>query len=412
MPNSPARFNRVNDMPKYLHVPLYFLFVGSLLGVFLRWQFIAPTPGVNYTFFLHGHSHVMFLGWVFNALYIGFVSNHIPGRDHKFFIALFIILQMTVVAMMISFPLQGYGFYSILFSTLHTIGAIIFAIRFLIRTKTITTTAMWYARMALIFFVVSTAGPFSLGYLMANEVGNSNWSNLSIYFYLHFQYNGFFFFGILSLFFSLLEHKQIPFDVKKAKTAGWILAVVCVPAYLLSTLWTKPGQVVGITGLMAALAQCVGFVSLLRLLCEHATDLKERYTSPSLILLTVTFMALGVKFLLQVASAHPFVVQMAYELRPVVIGYLHLVLVGAISSFLLAWYLEQDFIHKTLTLPATGIFLFSFIGMECILVLYPWWSSIAGYVAFDAADWCFGFASLLSMSYFTFLVGSVIKKSW
>src|SRR5688572_29855994 len=109
-------------MLRYARIPLLFLFIGTLLGVFLRWQFISATPGVNYSFVLHGHSHIMFLGWIFNALYVGICYNHIAAEETKFFRILFIALQVLVVGMLIAFPLQGYGFYSILLSTLHTFG--------------------------------------------------------------------------------------------------------------------------------------------------------------------------------------------------------------------------------------------------------------------------------------------------
>src|SRR5688572_4826809 len=191
-------------MRGYYKVPVLFLFIGSLIGVFLRLQFISPTSGVTYTFFLHTHSHIMFLGWIFNVLYIAFVTKHVDEKGDKFFLILFWALQVLNVGMLISFPLEGYGPSSIIFSTLHTIGAIVFAVRFFIKTKSIATTSSWFAKAALLFFAISTAGPFSLGYLMSNGMGNRNWYDFSIYYYLHFQYNGFFLFGIFSLFFSQL----------------------------------------------------------------------------------------------------------------------------------------------------------------------------------------------------------------
>ena len=113
-------------MVKYVRLPLLFLFLASLIGMFLRWQFLAPTPGVNYTYFLHAHSHTMFLGWTFNALYIAYGLAFIPSDAHRTFKIIFLLLQLLVVAMMFSFPLQGYGLYSIIFSTLHTVLAIAF----------------------------------------------------------------------------------------------------------------------------------------------------------------------------------------------------------------------------------------------------------------------------------------------
>src|SRR5688500_4016878 len=224
-------------MLRYYKFPLAFLFIGSLLGVFLRLQFIAPTPGVNYAFFLHAHSHIMFLGWVFNLLYIGFVAQYIEKQDHSFFIKLFNVLQVFLVGMLISFPLQGYGFYSIFFSTLHTIGALVFIWKFLVKIKSVTAISVWYARIAMLFFAISTAGPFLLGYLMSKGMAATHWYNFSIYFYLHFQYNGFFLFGILSLFFNQLDGKAIHFSLGKARSFGILLATTCIPAYILSTLW-------------------------------------------------------------------------------------------------------------------------------------------------------------------------------
>src|SRR6187401_3648361 len=116
-------------MRGYYRVPLLFLLIGSLIGVFLRWQFISPTSGVNYIFFLHAHSHIMFLGWIFNVLYIAFVTKHVDENGDKFFLSLFWVLQVLNVGMLISFPLEGYGPFSILFSTLHTVGAILFVVR-------------------------------------------------------------------------------------------------------------------------------------------------------------------------------------------------------------------------------------------------------------------------------------------
>lgn len=396
-------------MQKYLKIPLWFLCIGSLLGVFLRWQFIEPTTGVNYIFFLHGHSHIMFLGWVFNVLYIGFVPAHILNTDRKFFIVLFFILQVLVAGMLISFPLQGYGLYSILFSTLHTLVAFVFIIRWWRKTREIKSISFWYIRVALIFFIASAAGPFSLGYLMSHGMASSHWYNFSIYFYLHFQYNGFFFFGILGLFFGLLENRKILFNESLAKTSGAIFALTCIPAYLLSTLWAKPGYVVNIAAALAALIQCVGLSIFLKMLRECASEIKTKVHSGALVLLSLVLPALTLKLLLQLVSAFPFAAQMAYEIRPIVIAYLHLVLVGVITAFLFAWYIEQDLISQSMVKPAIGLFLFSFIGMEVFLGLSPWSNVMARFLAFTAPVYTFVFSALLAVSYFTFLAGSYKK---
>lgn len=394
-------------MLNYVRVPFIFLFLASCFGVFLRWQFITPTPGVNYTFVLHAHSHIMFLGWVFNALFLGLTIHHVQTNNQQIFRNIFIALQLLVVAMMISFPLEGYGFYSILFSTLHTFIAIYYAILFYRKTRSLTHVSVWFAHIALFFFVLSTAGPFSLGYLMSIGLGQSNWYYFSIYYYLHFQYNGLFLFGIFSLFFHLYESKNIRFDLKEAKHIGTWMALACVPAYFLSILWAKPGMIFIFLSGVAALIQVYAFIRLLVFLRKNRTSFQHFHTTSKAILIVVIF-CFGLKLLLQLLSAHPYFAQMAYQLRPVVIAYLHLVLIGIITLFIIVWYQELNYLKLRQRSKLISFMLFNFIGIELCLVLTPWWRKIAPFVMWSAAQYLLVFSVLLSLSFLVLL--SAFKK--
>lgn len=396
-------------MLKFAKIPLQFLFIGSLLGLFLRWQFLSPTPGVNYGNFLHAHSHVMFLGWVLNVLFLGFSSNHILEDKQKTFRNLLIILQVLVIGMLISFPLQGYGFYSIVFSTLHTLVAIVFIVIFFNRTKYLTATSAYFAKLALIFFLISTIGPFSLGYLMANQLEQSNWYYFSIYFYLHFQYNGFFLFGIFSLFFNLLEKRKININVRKIKIAGTVLAICVLPAYLLSILWAKPGYGYNIVAILTALIQLLALILLFVETIKQVREIKSVFSKSSILFLCFVLTGLIIKSLLQLLSGFPSVAQMAYELRPIVIAYLHLVLVGVISLSLLIWYVESGILKKKPGNKIIFVFLTSFLGMEICLVLSPWWSFLFGSEFLSASVWLFIFSLILSVCCFAFFIS--IRKN-
>jgi hypothetical protein len=397
-------------MLSYFRIPLTFLFVGSLLGVFLRWQFIMPTAGINYSFFLHGHSHVMFLGWIFNALYIAFCHNHISETEIRFFKNVFIVLQILIVGMLISFPLQGYGFYSILFSTLHTVGVFMFIIVFFRKTKNDESTSAWFARIALVFFTISTTGPFSLGYLMSNEMGHTNWYFFSIYFYLHFQYNGFFIFGIFSMFFNLLERKGIQFDTRKAGTFGWILAAVVLPTYLLSILWAKPGLTFNIVAGISAFIQLIALWVFINVLTERFSEIRRTFSKASIYFLSVVLLAFALKLLLQVSSAFPEVAQLAYELRPVVIAYLHMVLIGIVSLFIFIWYIEFNLFGGASEKRIVVLFLASFIGMEICLTISPWWSALFGTGVLASGECIFFFSVMLSLSCFLLFISAYSKK--
>ena len=96
-------------------------FIAALMGLFLRWMYIAPISGVNFQYLMHGHSHVAILGWVYLMLYCLIIHFFVPKEKQQkpIYNRLFWVTEMAVVGMMIDFPAQGYAFASIVFSTLH-----------------------------------------------------------------------------------------------------------------------------------------------------------------------------------------------------------------------------------------------------------------------------------------------------
>ena len=87
------------------------------------------------------------------------------------------------------------------------------------------------------------------------------------------------------------------------------------------------------------------------------------------ILLFVGF-ALSVKFLLQLGSTIPALSKLAFGFRPIVIAYLHLVLLAIITLFLLFYIYANNLIHSNKSIK-NGVILFS-IGVflnEIILAI-------------------------------------------
>ena len=396
-------------MRNYYKIPLIFLLLASLLGLFLRWQFLTPTSGIRYSFFLHSHSHVMFLGWVFNVLYLSLLEHNVSSHYHKRLLRIFFLLQTLVVAMMISFPMQGYGVFSIVFSTLHTIAPLVLVPLFLIHTKRDLRVSTWFARTASVFFFISAAGPFSLGYLMANGLGQTNWYNYSVYFYLHFQYNGFFLFAIFSLYFQLLEEKKISFSYSTAKTFGKWMAIACVPAYTLSTLFARPGLTFNLIGAAAAVTQIVALTIFLADGRKMKQALRFNFSSLTYKVFRLALCALIIKCLLQLVSAHQNVADLAYYMRPVVIAYLHLVLVGIITIFLLVWYVEKKLASLSMASLSMCLLLVGFIDSQVCLVLSPWWSLVAG-DAVHPALLIFVFSALMVLAFALFCLSFIRSK--
>jgi hypothetical protein len=393
-------------MQKYYSIPLAFFSIAALLGLFLRWQFVDPTPGVRYTYFLHGHSHMMFLGWVFNVILLASIEQQLNLHKQPKYLKVFLFLQLLTIAMAVSFPVQGYGPLSILLSTAHTFIVILFIPFFFRDIKAVTSTSRWFIRVAWIFFLLSTLGPFALAYLMANGMANTVWYHFSIYYYLHFQYNGFFLFGILSMFFHFLESRNIPYNTRRVKIFGKLAVVACVPAYMLSILYANPPVVFNLIGVAAAIVQLVAFVILIKETLAVGAGLQTNIHPVVAKIGWLIVFALAGKFLLQLASAHPYVAELAYTLRPLIIAYLHLGVVGVITLFLMAWYYQMELVQKTVGNISLALFVSGFAGSEMALLIMPWWNMILS-TTLSAATVIFTFSILMAAGGVLFFVGFV-----
>ena len=394
-------------MEKFVKIPLLFLFIGALLGLFLRLQFLYPTPGVSYSNFLHAHSHTMFLGWVFNALYLIYVLSYITV-NRKFFIYLFIFLQLLTLAMLISFPLQGYGVASIVLSTVHTVAAFVFIVVFYIRTRNVYGLPVTLAKLSMLFFMISALGPFSLGYIMANGYGHTQWYFFSVYYYLHFQYNGFFLFGVMSTIVLMLDRNGAVYDEQSVRKGGKWLAIATVPAYFLSVLWADPGIIYNIIGGVAGLIQ----IAVLGLLCRVLTRITlSRMSREHRFYLGIAFICFSLKVILQLASAFPAVAQLSTQLRPVVIAYLHLVMLGVVTLAILLWYIDAGVIGLQQGAKALACFIAGFAGMELCLVLQPWWAKVFPGFWISSIFGIAFFSILLCISTYMFLHGNSADKN-
>jgi hypothetical protein len=360
-------------MQSLFRIPFYFLMLAAVMGLMLRYHLISPITSLVYNNWLHTHSHLMFLGWLFNFFNLVFVYYFLRDKWDSRYKLLFYCNQVLLIGMFVFFPLQGYGVITIVLSTLHTVVSAVFCFRYIRDTRDQKKSlSRWLAVWALSCFLISSLGPFSLAGIMANHLNHTKWYFFAIYFYLHFQYNGFFFFGILSVFFRQLEEKKIEVDSGVMRRSVILFIAAVFPAYALSILWAMPGLVFNIFGFVSAGIQVIAFMYFFR----HVTSLKEKLRSSfsllSYNLLKLVLVAFAVKFLLQVLSAHPYFAEMAYENRYFVIAYLHLVLIGGISFFVFAWYVEENFIkniHKIFVMLLIGGFILSelmLIGVNAI----------------------------------------------
>lgn len=356
---------------------LFNLALQATLGLLLRFLVWHPVPGLVYKNLLFAHSHFGLGGWVFTALFslllAAFCSDkELNTQPYRFTL---IAAQIGNYGMLLSFPFQGYGPVSIAFSQLYILSSYVFAWLLYRHTKSNRRLSVQCLRVALFLLVLSSIGPYVLGFLMAKKITDPAITNNIVYFYLHFQYNGWFVFALLALGIRLLENFADEEALVNAYHFYHLQLLAVVPAYLLSVLWAHPPVWVYTLAALAATLQLVSLYYLFKVLRKSTPALAQQ-TRTIRALTTLAIASFAVKNLLQFLSALPSVADLAYRYRPFIIAYLHLVLVGTVSFALLARFVGQKYLQTGNWLTA-ALLLFTggYLLTQGLLVsegLYNW----------------------------------------
>lgn len=349
-------------------------FLAACIGALLRFAFVAEVSWMNYRHFLHGHSHVAMLGWIYLGFFILFISTFLSKelQKRRAYKILFWLTQFAVIGMIISFPIQGYAGASIFFSTLHVLLSYGFVYRFLKDTKLPPSSpAFLLAKAALGFMVLSTLGLWAMPPIIINGWQGNPAYYLSVQFFLHFQLNGWFVFAALALFFSFLEKKGI--SISSVLFSRFYLTLVgsCFLTYSLYIAWSFPEPILfGING-FAVCMQFLALIFFLQILLKEKESIQKAFSDWNRPLLIVAGSSFLLKIIFQVIIVVPYMATIAYTIRNYVIGFFHLLLLGMISSFLLGYADSEKLIGSKTVLAKFGILLFvaGFVLSEFIIFL-------------------------------------------
>ena len=362
------------NVRNWAHVALFNLLLVACLGVLMRLKILLPLPWVNQRFTLHAHSHFAFSGWITQALLLSVAivvlgvkfDEKLPRRYNL----LLAFNLFCAYGMLVSFFIQGYAAVSITFSTLSILVSFIFY-WFCKKdlTEAVSQSVWWkYIHAALIFNLLSCLGTFALAWTMVFQPANTELRLASVYFYLHFQYNGWFFFACMGLLHHWLQVKHIVLSNKL--TLFRIFSISCVPMYLLSINWLAFPLALNGFAIFTALVQFGAFVYFAMTIVQSRNKILDGLPAIARLLMVCVFIAVCVKFTLQTASSIPAIAHLAFGFRTVVIAYLHLVLLGIISLFLIFWFFLNGAINPTATARlGIVIFVFGIIFNEFLLMI-------------------------------------------
>lgn len=319
---------------KWIQLLLLNFLVLACLGLLMRYKIAFSFPYLEQKHIQHAHSHFAFAAWISQALYILLIHflEQRRGIDLKKYE--FILISNTILsyAMLISFILKGYHLSSNIFSFLIVLNSVYFSYLFIKDSWSIKSreaSVIWFYG-AIFFNFISILGTFFLMYLNLTGNFNQNIQLASVYFYLHFQYNGWFLLACIGLYLNQLSNYL---SLERSRIIFWLFFLSTIPNYFLSIMWWEMPNELYAFVVFSAIVNFVSGMLLIVPLIKLNRDYKKYGRSKVLIYVLVICFVL--KLILQTASVIPYLSHLAYSLHSVIIAYLHLVLLVVISNFIL-----------------------------------------------------------------------------
>lgn len=393
------RANTGETERRWVTIALVNLMVVALLGLLLRTKLLFPLPGIHFGNWLFAHSHFAFGGWITLCLFTLLTYRLLPpgSSNKRIYPRLLAGVFITSVGMLLSFPFQGYALFSIIFSTLFIVCTWGFEwvfIRDLLKAGTERSVTL-LAGGAMVSLALSAVGPFSLAYMMATHQQDTVLYHDAVYTYLHLQYNGFFTLGVFALF----CHHLGPATAEKIRYRfALALCAAVLPTLLLSYLW-HPSPVIirviagaGSALLLLVLARLAEMLRSVKPELYRVNPFAQRIGALALI-------AFALKTIAQLVTIFPAIGQAVFVNRPMIMMYLHLVMLGFVTLYLFAQLFYAGYFTSLKVLAGLGmlVFIVALALNEALLLMqgmpgvfkvpglvYPWglwiaaWGLLAG----------------------------------
>jgi hypothetical protein len=328
----------------------------TLFGILLRYMQLYPLPSANYMFILHAHSHFAFAGWMFFAIVVLLAQTLSVNQYYKAYQYVLILTLISAYGMLISFSFQGYKPASIAFSTLFIVATYRFTYLVFKRcniSASVNEVASKLITGALIFLCLSSIGPFSLAPLVAAGFRNTPLYQNAIYFYLHFQMNGFMLLGSLGLFASTyFTNTRL-----SANNKTWLNLFIysTIPLYFIFTLWDKPSDAIWI---LAAMGSCINLLSWTKLCINFRKEVHQLSFLAKAALLAITL-----KIVFQVITCVPIIGEWTFSNRNLIIGYIHLLTLGSVTPLILDQFAKRGFLGDIKKLKILNL-----VFMICVVI--------------------------------------------
>lgn len=372
-------------MHRWFNIALLNFAIAALLGCVLRAIYIWEIPFIRFKALLNAHSHVAMLGWAFIALVVFLLREETAKGPSRASFWLLMLAQVAVTGMLLGFPVESYGTFTITVSVLHMLVS--YALSVLVWKGT----RSWQpngsralVRIAVVLMFISTVGVWALGPIISGGGFGTELYYWSIQFYLHFQLNGWFWFGALALWSRWAEKHGAEHVLDRFTIRLWLASVVLT--FALAIAWSEHHWTVYLTNSIGVVLQLWAGWRTAKAILHAQKAMFDKAPLWAWRCVTYSLVGMGLKVLMQAAVAIPELAVMAFTVRNLVVGFIHLNTLGAISMMLFAMALLEGWFNSRAAIARIGLSLFTsgFLLSEGILFLQGllfWlgWGMIPGY---------------------------------
>ncbi|MFT3884680.1 MAG: hypothetical protein QM724_04400 [Flavobacteriales bacterium] len=371
-------------MRRWFQLSLLFFAVAATIGALLRLIYVVELPWLVFKPWLHAHSHVAMLGWLFPGLLIALLRQDDRPAPRRF--RTWMTLSMAfVVGMLVSFPIQGYGPISIACSLAQMF------VGYALSVQVWRHTSRWpvagsrlLVRLALLFQAISTIGVWAMGPIMHSGLAGSEWYYWSIQWFLHFQFNGWFWFAAMAIGSRWAERHGVDVQLDRLTVFLWVIGTVLT--FALAIAWSE--RTIGVIAVnsVGVLVQAWAAWRTLRAMQHARPQAQVRTTRWMRIVIGTMLIAMAVKVAAQAAASIPAVADIAVTLRNYVVGFVHLNTIGAATMVLMAFALERRWLDEACAPVRAGLALLiaGFAFSELLLfgqgtLIWIRWGMLPGY---------------------------------
>lgn len=340
---------------------MFWLVLVTISGAWIRhiWAFPGESI-VDAKHLTHAHSHIALLGWCWGIVVAYLLRKVLAPKRGLWFWRLFaVVFHVSVGGMFITFAQAGYWKWSIIFSAVHvTLGTLFVVLYFVKRRKLESRTSLLAFDAALLLALIANVAPMMLSF---GSMQTTSAVTIAVNSYVHLQC-----FGFLVLFLmGMLYDAVITDNHLHSNRLVYLITFASIPSQLVAVAHLIDGELDLIIGSLGMAAYAVGLFLVLYQVYQNWDRVKLAGCQSMLRAVMTGGFVLASALLI---ASVPMVSDVFREARFLVIGIIHLLLLGMVTPVFLYYSHRRSGMNEHDVKPGVIVLMLSIWVMLLILI--------------------------------------------